>query len=102
MAQHGAAWRSMAQHGAAWRSMAQHGAAWRSTAQHGAARLGSSSPSLLGAMSISLSEINPGDVSAQRGRDTASNRPESVELHDVWSSRGAELPKGCCYSCVLR
>ncbi|CAE7354103.1 clcD [Symbiodinium natans] len=49
-------------------------------------------------MSISLSEINPGDVSAQRGRDTASNRPESVELHDVWSSRGAELPKGCCYS----
>ena len=56
-----------------------------------------------GAMNISLSEINVSNPESAAGsgrepRGARSARPESVELHDVWSNVGTELPKGCCYS----
>ena len=49
------------------------------------------------AMSISLQELRPPQERGPGQTSPSPSRPESVELHDVWSRGGADLPKGCCY-----
>eukprot|EP00439_Symbiodinium_sp_Y106_P053261 s5253_g7.t1 len=48
-------------------------------------------------MSISLQELRPPQERGPGQTSPSPSRPESVELHDVWSRGGADLPKGCCY-----